>query len=132
MEEHPLLPHELELLVHRFGVDAEQLGVELDEPIYEACFCCKSFFEKKDQVVKMPYCGHRAHVNCLKSQPKCYCLYCGNGIRSSLFAFIRSFRFSDLAKKNVEKQEIEEEERRKTGVSKTNVTQESLTNGVVE
>lgn len=84
------------------------MGEELEDPCLEACFVCDALFEKNQGVaVKVPFCGHRAHIECLRRDLTSYCTVCGNGIRSSLFSHLRSKKQSAEAKKQLEAQEEE-------------------------
>lgn len=99
---------ELEYLVEFLKVPTDELGVELEDPVLESCFCCDQFFEASDlNVVKVPLCLHRAHLECLRKLSKTYCTFCGNGIRSSIFCFLRSKKLSKLALEQVTAQEGE-------------------------
>ena len=108
IDEESLVLKELEFLIEFFKVPMEELGVELEDPVLESCFCCDQIFEATDiNVVTVPLCLHRAHLECLRKVSKTYCTFCGNGIRSSLFSFLRSKKLSKLALDQVTAQEEE-------------------------
>ena len=98
----------MEYLVEFLKVPTEELGVELEDPVLESCFCCDQIFEEADiNVVKVPLCLHRAHLECLRKLSKTYCTFCGNGIRSSIFCYLRSKKLTKLALDQVTAQEGE-------------------------
>ena len=105
INEESLILKEMEILVDKFKVPQEELGVELDDPVMESCFCCDSIFETTDiNVVKVPFCHHRAHLECVRKLAHPYCTFCGNGIRTSLLSFLKSEKLSQLALEQVSAQ----------------------------
>lgn len=91
---------ELEFMVDSLKVPTEEMGEEMEDPLLEACFVCGALFEKNQGVaVKVPFCGHRAHIECIRRDLTNFCSVCGNGVRSSLFSYIKSLTSSQEAKK---------------------------------
>lgn len=90
---------EMEHLVDFHKVPIEEMGEEMDDPCMEACFICDALFEKNQGVaIKIPFCGHRAHIECIRRVQTGYCTICGNGIRSSLYSLIKSKKQTEEAK----------------------------------
>ena len=97
---------EMELLVEFFKVPQDQLGIELDNPLLESCYICDALFEKTHlNVIALPFCGHRVHLDCLRQKEKLYCSFCGNGVRSSLLSYLRGQILEQIIKNNVKMQE---------------------------
>lgn len=106
----PLLPKELMELLALFKVPTEEMDKEMDDPCLESCFVCDALFEKNQgEAVKIPLCGHRAHAECLRRVGCCTCIFCGNGIRSSLYSVIKASQLKEKALEAANKQEEDEE-----------------------
>lgn len=94
---------EMDLLTTYFRVPEEELGIELEDPVLESCFSCSEWLEKSNLVVvEMPFCKHRAHLECIGKQPKAYCTYCASGIRSSLLSYLRGRYLAKKAREAAE------------------------------
>ena len=110
VNEIPLIQKELELYLEYLKVPAEQVGAELEDPVLESCFACDAIFESNHvNVVSAALCGHRAHLECIRRLEKPICHFCGNGLRSALFSYIRSKQLTQRALKQLEDAEKEEE-----------------------
>ena len=98
IDEKPLTLKEMEYLVDFLKVADEEMGEEMENPCLEACFSCDALFEKNQGVaVKVPFCDHRAHVECLRRNKSSYCSICGIGIRAALFSFVKSKKLKQEA-----------------------------------
>lgn len=97
----PLHIKELEYLVEKNKVSEEEMGEELEDPCKESCFVCDALFEKNQGVaVKIPFCDHRAHIECIRKDSTTVCKFCGNGIRSSLYSTVKSALLKEKALKD--------------------------------
>jgi hypothetical protein len=105
----PLLSKELHSLLESHKVPNDEMGKEMDNPCMEACFVCDALFEKNQgEAVKIPFCGHRAHIECLRRESTPICQFCGNGIRSSLYSSIKSTQLMEKTLNEANKQSNDE------------------------
>lgn len=105
VNEHPIQSQEVEYLLEFNKTPVAELGVELENPVLEECILCDQLFEADHpNVINLPFCGHRVHMDCLKKEKLLYCKLCGNPLRTSLFCTIRGKNMEQFSKINANAQ----------------------------